>query len=55
MDFKFPEFFKDFTGTIDQFRALLKDLEAGTAGPEYGNVDDQKELVDKLKIGRAHV
>lgn len=44
-----PQFFKDFTGTIDDFRILIDNLSRGTADPEkYGNAEEQLRLLNEL-------
>lgn len=42
-----PHFFKDYTGSIDDFRILLENLNRGTA-PEYGTPEEQMVLLQEL-------
>ena len=45
-----PQFFKDFTGNLDEFRLLLENLERGTAF-EYGTEEEQSKLLEELHNG----
>lgn len=44
-----PQFFKDFTGSITDFRLLIDNLSRGTADPDkYGSPDEQLKLLEEL-------
>jgi hypothetical protein len=44
-----PQFFKDFTGTIDDFRLLIDNLSRGTADRDkYGDAEEQLKLLNEL-------
>lgn len=44
-----PQFFKDFTGSIDDFRILIDNLSRGTADPnKYGDAEAQLKLLNEI-------
>jgi len=45
------EFFKDFVGTINQFQQLLRNLDMGQAGEQYGDAEQQQKLYQALNKG----
>ena len=45
------EFFKDFVGTINQFQQLLRNLDMGQAGEQYGDAEQQRKLYEAISKG----
>jgi len=45
------EFFKDFVGTISQFQQLLRNLDRGQAGEQYGDAQQQRKLYEAISKG----
>ena len=46
------EFFKDFTGSVGEFKELLRKLANGTADPNlYGNPQEQLALLAHIQSG----